>query len=980
MTRRNPLRALGGWGGLFRRPPSPNGPRSANGHGHTPPPADVEATERLVDVIGFVGPALVLRNGTFIRMLEVAPIDLERGDATLRQKYWGLFADALRRLRAPIGVQLVVSCRPQNIGPYLERWEQAAHEWTRRANASTEPADRDRRERMAESAVETAAFLVAAHERLMPIQQRYLVVVHHNPFPEAQSDKPQRLAVGQAVRQAALEKLEEHLATVRAAIGEIGLPVYELDPPAMCQAVWEHYHHPAGVMGGSVSPLAMLEAGLPEATATRAGSRDAVSPLAQCPGPEAFMAARRDPARLAELLAPTLVEETEKYIRVGETVGRGYEMHDFDPRTPVDFGALLTFNGDVTHALFLWPTDPVAIRLKIKERETDLKSADLVDARRGALANHGRAADIQSIEEARARIEIAMQAPFDLLWFAMVWANDLETLEKQCQQFETQLHLRDIRFRRATRQQLPVLQSTRPLARSVMRVTPRNMSAESLGPFFPFVRREYFDPEGWHFGVHRGNGLIVCLNPFEDGKSNASELVLGAPGGGKSVYLKQTIETLLALGHRVFVVDPEREYLQLAVDHHAPYIEMGKRRDSPPVPIDPRREDAWVQGLVEVGDMIESLTGDTMTRDQVYALNRVYREAMAGAGLRDEDPATWRLPAPSLTELGARLAAQPERSVRELGRVLGYVNALAGGNTINIMEMNLDSETPWASAAESLAAFVEAILGRPLATRQFNALIGGYQATMEKWGFRAEDPATWTKRAPTLSALAATLGAERAPESHELAEVLEQYAHGLYADLFNRPTTVDPSGAQFVVFGLRSLREKVERSLAPVFAWQVLRFVWNTVVASGAVQPIHLFIDEAWYVLQQPGAAARLEAMARSFRKYNAALHVATQAAEEMMNSPQARVIAEIGRVKTLFAQESEAASRAIGTVLGLSEGEQASLMRAGKGEALLLLGNHVRLPVYVAVNPLHMNRLSTNRDQQRAVARASGRKASPVL
>jgi type IV secretory pathway VirB4 component len=253
---------------------------------------------------------------------------------------------------------------------------------------------------------------------------------------------------------------------------------------------------------------------------------------------------------------------------------------------------------------------------------------------------------------------------------------------------------------------------------------------------------------------------------------------------------------------------------------------------------------------------------------------------------------------------------------------------------------------------------------------------------MEKWGFSAADPSTWKNkhRAPTLSALVDTLASDRNPRSHELAAVLQQYAYGLYADLFNHATTVDVSQSQFVVFGMRSLRENVEKSLAPVFAWQVLRLVWNEVVAGGASQPIHLFIDEAWYLLEQPGAAQRLERMARSFRKYNAALHLATQDANRLVASPEARVIAEIGRVKMLFGQESESAVRALGDIFGLSQPEQADLLRVGKGEGLLLLGNDLRLPLYVAVNPLRLGRLSTNREQQQAVARASGRKAQPVL
>jgi hypothetical protein len=185
--------------------------------------------------------------------------------------------------------------------------------------------------------------------------------------------------------------------------------------------------------------------------------------------------------------------------------------------------------------------------------------------------------------------------------------------------------------------------------------------------------------------------------------------------------------------------------------------------------------------------------------------------------------------------------------------------------------------------------------------------------------------------------------------------------------------------APLVVFGMRSLRENVERTLAPVFAWQVLRLVWNEVVAGGAAQPVHLFIDEAWYLLEQPGVAHRLERMARSFRKYNAALHLATQDTHRLVNSPEARVIAEIARIKMLFGQESDSAVRRLGELFGLSAAEQADLLHVRKGEGLLLFGNDVRLPLYVAVNPLRLARLATNREQQQAVAIASGRRTEPI-
>ncbi|MCC6192523.1 MAG: ATP-binding protein [Anaerolineales bacterium] len=939
-----------------------------------PGPSEVGPTEPLVDVTAFVGEAIVLDNGSFVRGIEVAPIDLERGDPAARQQFWGLFATALRRLRAPMAIQLVIVTQPQDLAGYLDRWHASAVDWQQRAEAAVEPETKARRQRMQGCAEETAAFLTAAHEQLSPRQQRYLVVIAHNPFPEAVSGKRRERVLSELIVKAALEQLEEYVQVATSALTEIGLQLRPWSPARLSQALWDHYHHSPNLLGTPRGPGSVLSSnGNSPAWAPR-------SPVDQCPQDVKLDQAARDPEKLADLLAPALIEEHEHYLRVGEVVARGYLLYDFDPRAPVDLAAIVALPLDTTHALYLTAADPVQIRQQFKETETELKASTLVDARRGAITDWGRQAAIQSVEAARAELEIALQAPYFLHWYVLVWANDLAGLDRQCREFETALKVKDIRFYPATRRHLSVLQSTRPLARPAYKLKPRNMSAESLGSFFPFVRREYLDPEGWHFGLHRGNGLFVALNPFERGQSNASELVIGAPGGGKSVYLKQAIETVLALGHRVFVIDPEREYLRLAIDFHAPYVELGKHSEPKRLEL-PAGPEGYRDGLVALGELYEALSAAPLAEIQVQALTQSYQAVCAAAGILPDQPATWSRPVPPLAALVSALAASGTPDAQELARVLRYAEALTGGQVLNIMDLNLASENPWTSAAESLAAFVEAILGEHLDAPAFNALVECYQTTMEKWGFRADDLAHGQARraAPTLSALVDTLTAHANPRSQALAQVLLQYAYGLYADLFNQPTTVDVGQAPLVVFGMRSLRENVERTLAPVFAWQVLRLVWNEVVAGGAAQPVHLFIDEAWYLLEQPGAAHRLERMARSFRKYNAALHLATQDTHRLVSSPEARVIAEIARIKMLFGQESDSAVRRLGDLFGLSPAEQSDLLHVRKGEGLLLFGNDVRLPLYVAVNPLRLARLATNREQQQAVAIASGRRAEPI-
>ncbi len=86
-----------------------------------PFPKRTEDSLKLVEVLTLAGSALVMDNGTFVRGLEVWPVDLEAGNRGRKQAYHFAFGQALRRLRAPSAWQIVITSRPQDIGPYLER-------------------------------------------------------------------------------------------------------------------------------------------------------------------------------------------------------------------------------------------------------------------------------------------------------------------------------------------------------------------------------------------------------------------------------------------------------------------------------------------------------------------------------------------------------------------------------------------------------------------------------------------------------------------------------------------------------------------------------------------------------------------------------------------------------------------------------------------------------------------------------------------
>ncbi len=103
----------------------------------------------------------------------------------------------------------------------------------------------------------------------------------------------------------------------------------------------------------------------------------------------------------------------------------------------------------------------------------------------------------------------------------------------------------------------------------------KDTTATTLGEAFPFISTSVTDPDGIFLAENvLGEPVIVDFfknlkrdnngNPTDSTRKNANFLLFGTTGSGKSTALKNNIAQYLALGTKVLMMDPEREYKWLA--------------------------------------------------------------------------------------------------------------------------------------------------------------------------------------------------------------------------------------------------------------------------------------------------------------------------------------------------------------------------------------------------------------------------------
>ena len=201
------------------------------------------------------------------------------------------------------------------------------------------------------------------------------------------------------------------------------------------------------------------------------------------------------------------------------------------------------------------------------------------------------------------------------------------------------------------------------------------------------------------------------------------------------------------------------------------------------------------------------------------------------------------------------------------------------------------------------------------------------------------DPRTWRRPPPLLGDVAEALsGLDDA--GRMLAARLHPYVAGSFQGLFDGPTTTTARG-HLVVYAIKDLPDE----LKPVGTLLILDAIWRTVSTSNRhgtpSSPVRrlVLVDEAWRLLSGGLGGQFLFRLAKSARKYAAGLTVVTQDAADVLATSVGRAVVSNAATQVLLRQAPQAID-AVSEAFGLTDGERAFLLSAGRGDALLACGN----------------------------------------
>ncbi len=267
---------------------------------------------------------------------------------------------------------------------------------------------------------------------------------------------------------------------------------------------------------------------------------------------------------IADLLAPPALEFRRQDIALGDAEARVLAIVDYPPRVGPAWLARFGDLPGVSLSVHLVPGDPLELLRALNAGAAEYQSRL---AQGGSALLRGRWE--RSLEDAQAllrQIDQEGQRVFRTTVVLLVTAPDRDELARRCRRVEAVCAGAAMRVRPAVFRQEQGLMAAGPwrlLPSDMADLATREMPAATVAAAYPWVSSGLNHGRGVVLGRDDQGGIVLIDRwdpPEGSGIANANVNILGTSGGGKSFAAKVLLLREFALGARVLVIDPEREY------------------------------------------------------------------------------------------------------------------------------------------------------------------------------------------------------------------------------------------------------------------------------------------------------------------------------------------------------------------------------------------------------------------------------------
>ena len=179
----------------------------------------------------------------------------------------------------------------------------------------------------------------------------------------------------------------------------------------------------------------------------------------------------------------------------------------------------------------------------------------------------------------RKEMQVNNEDLYFLYIYVDVFADNLKDLNFYLNNIEGLMQSKGLQTRRANFREEQIFRSCLPIMENdidIKNSARRNVLTSGLVSTYPFITSSIFDEEGIFIGKNIYNNSLIFVDRYNTEKyRNANMCIFGTSGAGKSFYTKLLILRYRLMGIEQYVIDPEREYVNLAKELNGTEIKIG---------------------------------------------------------------------------------------------------------------------------------------------------------------------------------------------------------------------------------------------------------------------------------------------------------------------------------------------------------------------------------------------------------------------
>lgn len=294
---------------------------------------------------------------------------------------------------------------------------------------------------------------------------------------------------------------------------------------------------------------------------------------------------------LADAIAPAALKVGAREIELGEKFSRTFYTISY-PRFLADswFTPVINLDRVFDVGIFVHPVDTGAALRNFQNKVAEVESQIEDRAEKGLVRDPMLDTAYQDLESLRDQLQQAQEHLFEVGLYITVYGSTKEELDKIEGELRGILDAKLVYTKPALFQQEQGFRSTLPLALDQLEVHSK-LNSSPLSSIFPFVSFDLSSDTGILYGINRHNSSLILFDRFS--LENYNSVVFAKSGSGKSYAVKLEILRSLMFGTEVLVIDPEREYEDLAgaVGGRSFNISLNSEHHINPFDLPPVKED-----------------------------------------------------------------------------------------------------------------------------------------------------------------------------------------------------------------------------------------------------------------------------------------------------------------------------------------------------------------------------------------------------